>query len=273
MITPFSTVALGAPKLGKSTFAASMAEVIPPEKIALLVTKPNELNSWGYEHYKLRERAQLIYDEGWRPSLGQFKAEGFVRLMQAIYNLYDDREIEGVIVETGTDVCELLKHKLLAPYKATSLSDLRQEGKDANYSYWDEFGEGMKEFFQATTNLATPLVKKSKFVIVTWHVQPQKEGDAKTGKKSADQTAAGVEFEGNVLPMIDGSYRRKLAADVDCVAFFDVETVPRKQVEYVMRVVPNSERHAGVRLAPSLAQALIPNNFGRLLEEIEKART
>ena len=41
-------VSLGPPKTGKSTFAGSMAEVVPPDKIRLLCTKPNEANSVMY---------------------------------------------------------------------------------------------------------------------------------------------------------------------------------------------------------------------------------
>ena len=72
--------------------------------------------------------------------------------------------------------------------------------------------------------------------------------------------------------MIDGAYRLKLAADVDAVVFFDVESKLRQKVAYQMRVVPNNERHAGVRLAPSLAEEVLPNNFKAFVDAIERAR-
>ena len=136
--------------------------------------------------------------------------------------------------------------------------------------------------------LSTPLVKRPKFVLIPWHTQPPKEGmtvnlgqGMKEKQQSADQKGAGIEYEGMVLPMIEGGYRRKLAADVDLVVYCDIETKcqldpkTKKMVEVVehqIQVVPNKDRHSKVRIAPTLAGQMIPNNMKALLEAVEESQ-
>src|SRR5688572_22147913 len=78
---------LGPPKTGKSTFAGSVAEVVPAERVQLLCTAANEANSWKYREHGLTERAELFIDSEWDPELGSYKAAAFKRLIKRIKEL------------------------------------------------------------------------------------------------------------------------------------------------------------------------------------------
>lgn len=273
MLTP-SIVVLGAPGLGKSTFASTVAKVVPPEEVLLLVAKPGEEKSFGYVRSGLTDKAEIYHDREWSPTLGKFKAGAYLRLYERIYKLQDDEKYGAVIIDPGTDVIRLLEHHILSLHGVGSSGDLSD-----TRSFYAQLADKAEEFLQQAALLASAGgSKRPKVVIIPWHVQPVKEGEYVKGVRteSADQKARGIEYEGAVLPMIEGKYRRKLAADVDMVLYCDVKVTkdfksspPKETVEYVVQVSPNEEKHSKIRLAPGLAQQYLPNDFAKLMEVMD----
>jgi hypothetical protein len=275
---PISVVTLGGPGLGKSTFASTVCKLVKPEKVLLIVAKPGEEKSWGYMEHGLNDRAELYYDLGWNPTLGEFKAGAYIQLLKRLRGLLDDTEFEAVIIDPGTDVVNLLEHHILAPSKVGSPGELSD-----TQVFYRQLRDKAQEFVLTAHLLSTPLAKKPKFVIIPWHTQPPKEGvfekiapGVRDKKKSPDERGAGIEYEGNVLPMLEGAYRRKLMGDVDVVVVCHIETVknrktnpPTEEARYTVRVVPNNDEHTKVRIAPSLAVSSIPNDMAELVKLVE----
>ena len=280
---PISMVILGAPGLGKSTLAGSVKELDQVDNVLLLVTKPGEEKSYLYQKYGLTEKAELFYDLDWNPTLGEFKAGAYLKLMKRLKSLQSDDIYDAVIIDPGTDAINLLEHHILEPQGVGSPGDLAN-----TQNFYRQLRDKAQEFVMYAHLLSTPLVKRPKFVLIPWHTQPPKEGmvvnmgqGMKEKQQSADQKGAGIEYEGMVLPMIEGGYRRKLAADVDLVVYCDIETKrqldpkTKKMVEVVehqIQVVPNKDRHSKVRIAPTLAGQMIPNNMKALLEAVEESQ-
>ena len=280
---PISMVILGAPGLGKSTLAGSVCELEQVDKCLLIVAKPGEEKSFMYQRHGLTEKAELYYDADWLPTLSMYKADSYLRLLRRIEELRKDTEYDAVIIDPGTDVAELISHHILAPYKVGSYGDLPN-----TQSYFAQLADKAREFIGRANLLSTPIASKPKFVLIPFHTQPPKEGmvvnlgqGMKEKQQSADQKAAGIEYEGMVLPQIEGKYRRKLLADIDCVVYCDIETKrqldpkTKKMVEVVehqIQVVPNKDRHSKIRIAPTLAGQMIPNNMKALLEAVEESQ-
>ena len=264
---PFGQVIvnLGPPKTGKSTFAGSICEVIPPERVALLCTKPNEANSFMYRKYGLTERAEIFMDAGWDPELGSFKATGWNALQKRIKELATDVNVDGIIIDSGTDAMELLSHASLASMQVlgktpASTGDLRAGGaKDASFSYYDKIKVGAQGFMtrlvEAAMNPTAP-----KFIIIPWHTQSPSE---------EEQAKEGISHEGKVLPMIEGKYRQKLAGDCDVVVYSDVVRVidptnKKPVVKFVIQIAPSNDKHAAIRAITLPADATLPNEFKAL---------
>ena len=279
---PVSIVILGAPGLGKSTLAGSVMELPEVEKALLLIAKPGEEKSWLYEKYGLSDNAEIYFDEGWLPTLDQYKAGAYISLLRRIEGLRQDDEYDAVIIDPGTDVGELITHHLLAPNKVGSPGDLPN-----TQQYYAQLASKAQEFVGRANLLACAgLAKRPKFVLIPWHTQPPKEGivqnlgqGVKTKTESADQKGQGIEYEGLVLPQLEGKYRRKLNADVDVTVFCDVETKKKvvdgkmtESTEFLMQVVPNKDRHSKIRIAPTLGKAMIPNRMVALAEAIEEVQ-
>jgi len=91
----------------------------------------------------------------------------------------------------------------------------------------------------------------------------------------------GVEYEGNVLPMIRGRFRRRLAAQVDAFLLTDLSQTVDKggsglskkrglQMEYRVQVRPNPERHTKFPgVLPS--RSYIPNNYPAFIQLIDES--
>jgi len=280
---PISIVILGAPGLGKSTLAGSVMELPQVEKALLLVTKPGEEKSWLYQKYGLTDDAELFYDLDWNPTLGELKAGAYLRLMKRLKALQSDDTYDAVVIDPGTDAVNLLEHHILEPQNVGSPGELRD-----TQGFYRQLRDKAQEFVMYAHLLSTPLVKRPKFVLIPWHTQPPKDSNVvnlghgmRDVKESADQKAQGIEYEGQVLPMLEGSYRRKLAGDVDLVVYCDIETVkgidpktkrPTESTEYQIQVVPNKDRHSKIRIAPTLAGKMIPNTMKALLEAVEESQ-
>jgi len=269
-----SIVNIGAPGMGKSYFAGSVCEVVDPERVLLLVTKPREKSGWLYRKHGLTKRAIVFHDQGWNPSASKYVATAWKNLMTTLDNLYEDTDYDAIILDPGTDAIKLADHSLMAPHKVGSPGDLGD-----TRSYYRQLKDKSQEFVDKLVGLSiSDLTKSPKHIIVTWHAQPPKE-DINPNKASADQVGKGVEYEGKVLPMIEGSYRRKLAADFSCVAYADIlparrvmdkesKKLVQRDAEYVIQVIADADRHAKVADAPPMREKYLPNNFKALYDAV-----
>lgn len=257
---------IGPPKTGKSDFAGSTARL---GRTLVLATKPREANSRLYR--ELGVDREIFHDPKWMPSLGMYEATAYVKLLQRIKELQTDDTYDFVVVDTFTDVVELTAAELLKVENASSPRDMADsQGFYGNLRY------KLREVTKALSTLQ--FAAHPKHVIVTVHAQAAKEDQqlsAKQGggtKKSSDNRAKGVEYEGNVLPMIEGSYRTKFAGDFDQVFFSDIEItneiVDRRMqqvTKFVLQAQPDHERHAGGVLSSLFEGKTIPNDFGHIL--------
>ena len=274
---PFSAVIMGPPGVGKSTMAGSICEVVDPEEVLLIVTKLGEEQSWLYRKYGLEP--ELYYDRNWKPTLDMLEAGAFIKLLRRLHELLDDEEYGAVIIDPGTDAINLLEHYILEPQGVGSPGDLHD-----TQGFYRQLKDKAQEFVSAAAALSTSAAKRPKFVLMPWHVQPPKEGiyvkmgGGKDKQQSADEKGAGIEYEGAVLPMLEGSYRRKLAGDVSMVIYCDVDTTKEfdkdakkmvEHTEYFVQAASDKDRHAKIRIAKALSNQRFPNSMKALIEAME----
>ena len=265
-----SIAVMGSPGTGKSTLAGSAAAL---GKTVLLAPKPRETNSWKYRENAHNITREIYYDAKWNSVIKNFEADAFVRLQQRVYALMEDTEHQIVIVDPFTDVVTLASHELLKGEQAATPRDLRDP-----LGFYGSLKHLLLAFTQSLTMLQFAPVPKH--VIVTVHTQPAKEeqqvprSQGGGNKPSADKVAQGVEFEGQVLPMIEGAYRRAFAGEFDMVCFTDivfekalVHGKMEKTTRYVLQVQPDAERHAKSVLGP-VAHATVENDFAAILRLI-----
>lgn len=270
----YSLALLGPPGVGKSSMAGSITEVVPAEEVLLIVAKPGEEKSWRYQAAGLTEKAEIYHDPDWLPVLGSFKAEGFIALMKRLKGLQKDTAFGAVIIDPGTDVIGLLEHYLLAPSAKASPGDLEN-----TQGFYRQLKDTAESFVKLATSLASARVAaRPKHILIPWHVQPAKEGQvvgkgpARAKVESADERGAGIEYEGNVLFMLEGAYRRNIAGDFDLCLYMDFKPgIGNRPPEFFACPVPNADRHAKLRACPALSGTL-PPTMKALLEAVEAAR-
>lgn len=265
-----SILVIGPPGTGKSTFASSVCGVVPPERVKLLCPKPRERSSWGYKHYGLDKTGELFYDQDWKPELGQYGHKAWKALLQRLAELYHDDSIDAVILDAGTDAALLKKHELFGKQKISSTAELREKGKSAVFGFWEQYSSGVAQLIGSLVELT--VAPHPKFVICTWHAQPPKDG---IGEGEAAKYE-GIEFEGNVLPMLDGSYRRKIAGDFSVVVYSELRSSTKlvdgkmqSEDVYSLRVKASADKHAKVAGTPAWEEAFIPNEFKILFEALK----
>jgi len=261
-----STVIIGPPGTGKSTFAASVCEVVEPERVLLLVTKPREKSSYLYRKYGLTKRAEVFHDIKWNPEAKKYIADAWHSLMARLDSLYEDTDYDAIILDPGTDAIKLADHSLMAPHKVGSPGDLGD-----TRSYYRQLKDKSQEFVDKLVGLSSSdFTKSPKHIIVTWHAQPVKEGD---------QVSKDLAFLGNMLPAIEGGYRIKLAGDFsNCVkseilpARRVMDKITKKLIEqpeqHVIQVRGDADFHAKVADAPPLKEKYLPNNFKALYDAV-----
>lgn len=132
------------------------------------------------------------------------------------------------------------------------------------------------------------LVRRNGRTCILSNTQPPKEdqveivgegsGSAKVQKASADNKGEGVEYEGKVLPMIRGGFRRKLSSQVDAFIYTDIlyttstqGTRVVKTPRYVLQIQPDEERHAKIPGPMSLVK-YIDNDFEALYKAVKEGR-
>lgn len=272
-----SILVLGPPGTGKSHFAGSVASVVPPERVLLCCPKPGEKTSALYRKYGITKRAELFTDlAGWDPDNGKYAASAWRNMYDRISDLLADEDYDAVIIDPFTDAVDLLEHHILSPHKVGSPGELSD-----TQGFYRQLRDKSNEFIQRTVALSIAGVAKSpKFVIVTMHTQPPKEAmtlSARQGggqKASSDMRGEGIEFEGRVLPQMEGSYRRKMAGDFGLVVYTDVKTGSRlnpqtKKMEqgtdFRIQVRCSEDRHAKMRsIVAEAVPDYLPNEFKEL---------
>lgn len=262
----------GPPGTGKSTFAGSCARY---GRVALLGAKPREVNSWLYRELADNISAKVYHDPLWRPTLGKYEASAFIDMATRILQLYEDTEYDFVIVDPFTDVVALVAHEMMKVEKAATPRDLRD-----SLGFYGGLKYRLKEFTQMLTALC--FAPHPKHVIVTVHTQPPKDDTPERGggtKESVDNKSSGVEYEGNVLPMIEGGYRREFAGEFDAMLYTDIQTKKERvgstlvdKVSYRLQVIPDNERHAKTIFGTAFTEKYIPNDFGEILKAVTKGR-
>lgn len=244
------TVVAGPPGLGKSWVCGTMADYLDPSEVLVIATLAREINSVQYQKHNLD--TIVVTDDRWEPAAGRegLVATGYDQLIDVLRELRSDTQYKGIILDNGTEAAELAWHAALEPLGVGDPNDLGRGGN--RFAPYTSIREKMEQLMRSVSILTgkTGLVKVPKLVAIPWHVQPPKE--TTDDSDSADEKGKGAEYEGDFLPMIRGSYRRKLAAVVDNFIYANLTTVRQKgkmtsDDHYVLQVVTDRERH--VKLA------------------------
>jgi hypothetical protein len=267
-----SVAVAGPPGTGKSTLLGSAGRL---GNAKLLATKPREANSWLYRETGIAQTAELFHDPLWRPAADSWEANGFVNLIKRLWELHDDKDLDFILVDPFTDIVALAAHEILKVEKVAT----PRESRDSQ-GFYGSLKHRLKEVTQAIT--ALQFAPKPKHVLVAVHTMPAKDDTvlprSQGGgvKESQDNRAAGIEYEGTVLPMIEGGYRREFTGEFDIVVYSDIIhertfVAGKGAVEnqkYVIQVLPDKERHAKTVLGPIVAEKYIDNDFATLLNAI-----
>lgn len=273
-----SLVVAGPPGTGKSWFLGTMAETGPT---LLIATLSREVNSVQYQRNNVD--VVLLEDLGWKPSAEepQFEATAFTDFLKLIQELYEDDYYRNIIVDSGTELAEAAWHEALMPHGVAAPAEM--EDKKSRWLPYETLDILLDQAIKGVVSL-TKLAKTPKNVGIAWHVQPPKDdtyetsGDVKSKKASADHAGEGVEYEGKVLPMIRGRFRRRLASQVDAYIYSDIqwrtggEGVKKKRTpSFVVQVAPLQDRHTKLP-GPVPEVTHIPNNFKEFMGLIEKIK-
>jgi hypothetical protein len=201
-----SVTIVGPAATGKSSFLGSIGEMYKPEEVLLLVPKPREMNSWLYREYGFSKSAEAYSDPKWRPSLEMYEADGFLKLERRLLELYEDEQYKVIILDPYTDVVRLASHDILKSDKAAT----PRESSDSR-SFYGSLKHKLGNFTSTLVGLSSPVLPCPKHVLVAVHAQSAREEEKSGG--------VGVSFEGEVMPMIEGSHRHDFAAEFDIVCY------------------------------------------------------
>lgn len=258
---------VGPPGTGKSRLLGSIGALVPADEIVLIVPKPREGNSALYREYGIKPN--VFKDHNWRPTVDTYEADGFKRLMQFIYALYDDTSASVVLLDPLTDAVDLASHQILKGERAATPRDLRDP-----LGYYASMRKLMKELVTGLTGLASPDLPRPKHVFAAVHAQPTKEEDVK-GKETTEGRAKGISYFGEALPMIEGGYRQDIAGEFDIVGYTTVKHENKvtagkleKKTSYLVQLAPDAERHAKIGLVSTLIEKDFPNDLREILKVV-----
>jgi hypothetical protein len=284
----FAFVVAGPGGTGKSTLLGSMAK---KHKTLLLATLPREAASWLYR--ELNVDTIPLWEDGWYTTEedgtlpADIKVRAFGEYLKVTEALRDDDVYDAVVLDNGTELAELAWHQAMLTHGVVSPAYIQDKR-----SRWLPYETLSTNLDQAIKNLVSltgsTRAKRPKFIGISWHVQPPKDdqveivgegaNSSKVQKASADNKAEGVEYEGKVLPMIRGGFRRKLSSQVDAFIYtdihYDVTTEGTRRIKtprYVLQVQPDEERHAKIPGPMSLTK-YIPNDFEALYRAVKEGK-
>ena len=269
----FSYVVAGPGGTGKSWFLGTMAE---KGETLLIATLAREVNSYKYQQLDLD--TVLLTDRGWKPSLGRYDATMFMDFLNLIDVLYADEKYRYIILDSGTELAEGAWHESLKPFAVASPSEI--DDKRSRWAPYETLSNLLDQAIKSIVDLKMAAVPKT--VGIAWHIQPAKDDSVEsTGvgtqrsqgtKKSADHIAEGIEYEGKILPMIRGGFRRKLANLVDAYIFTDLvseverdtktRSIKSRELAYKIQVKPTEDRHTKIP-GPLPQQMYINNDFAQ----------
>lgn len=270
----------GPPGTGKSWFCGSIAEYCEPEEILVIATMPREAESYMYQKHDVD--VCVVYDHRWIPDRGKFEATGYNELLKIFEDLRTDTKYKAIIIDNGTEMGELAWHDAMAPHGVSSPAKIKGNNK------WDPYVQITENIQQLLTGMMiltgkiiTPDgdelptgVARPKFVWVPWHLQPPKEKP--DGDESADEKAKGSEYMGEMLPMLKGGFRRKIAGFFSAVVYSGIVSVQtgegmKMEPNYVVQVIGDHEKHAKIPgpmpdKKDLIRGKYIPNNFSEFMK-------
>lgn len=261
-MTPTSIVVLGPPNTGKSHMAASIAEIVDPSRVMLLALRPKELQSGEYQRHNFPWKC--YFDENWVPDLDSYVASGFKDLLRDLRNLYTSSDYDAVIIDPLTDAFDLASHSLLAQERISTPGDLPGKGP---LRYYGDLRKKCQEIVKRVTLLTVG--PHPKWVICPMHTRPADDGvDLNQGKPSQSKKAKGVRFEGDILPMLDGSYRYDMIGEFTVKLYTHVDIHFQRGVTYQVQVQADTEKFAGLGMLPHDAdgEKFLPNHLPTILK-------
>ncbi len=256
------TILAGPPGTGKSWVCGTMAEYLSPDEVLVIATLPREVNSHQYQTNNLD--TIVVTDEEWDPSAGKagLKATGYNQLLSVLRELREDTQYKGIVLDNGTEAAELAWHAALEPLGVFDPAEL----KGNKFTPYTSVREKMEQLMRSLSLLTgkTGLAKQPKLIAVPWHVQPPK--DTIDDSDSADKKGKGAEYEGDYLPMVRGSFRRRVSALVDNFLYSDIvqvraagKAMSLPEPNYCVQIVSDKERH--VKHAGPAPEGLLNNKY------------
>lgn len=284
----FTFIVAGPSGTGKSWLLGDMAM---HHKTLLIATLARESASWKYREANV-DVVPLWEDGFYAPKADgvlppDVLVEGASKFLDLVKELRDDDTYDAIALDSGTELAELFWHQAMLPNGVVSPAFITD--KRSRWLPYDTLGTNLDQGVKGLVSLSSAVgVKRPKYVGISWHVQPPKDdtvesvGDGqntvRVTKESADNRGEGVEYEGKVLPMIRGGFRRKLSSQADAFIFTDIKYENRtegmnryKVPKYVLQVQPDEERHARVP-GPLPNTKYIPNSFAELSKVVSEGK-
>lgn len=252
------TVVLGPHGIGKSSFAATVMDVVPPQETLLIATLPREVKSWRYQEYN-PDTVLVVEPDTWDPLNKQYKPTAFNELIGILDELVTDEKYGAVIIDNGTEAGEFAWHDSLAPLKIGDPGELGSGGN--RFAPYVSIRERLENLILKTNRLTNPKAcARPKHVIVPWHVQEPK--DDESSKKD-------VEYAGKELPMIRGGFRRRLGQKIDVIVYAVRRiTAGGSTIEHVIQIVSDMEKHCKMPCEVPSGMKYIDPRYEALLELI-----
>ena len=249
---------LGPPGIGKSTFAASVINVVPKDEILLVATLPREVKSWKYQEYDF-DTILIEESDKWDPLNKSYQPTAFRETIKLLDELAEDEKYGAVIIDNGTEVSEFAWHDSLAPLKIGDPNELGSGGN--RFAPYTSIRERMENFIMKVNRLTNSSASaRAKHVIIPWHVQPPKDDEGKQKD---------IEYAGKELPMIRGGFRRRIGQKIDVIAYMTRKTTQGgKKVEYKLQIVSDMDKHCKVPCQVPDGVKFIDPEYEKLLDLI-----